>query len=94
MVTIQAHTMRPATPQRTADQAVSGADSYDGPRDGVGGADGNAREGGGKQSDGADGFGAKPANGFELGDSLPHGFYDAPTAEVGSGGDGGIGGKE
>ena len=74
-------------------QAVNGADSYDGPRDGVGGADGNAREGGGKQSDGAGGFGAKPANGFELGDSLPHGFYDAPTAEVGSGGDGGMGGK-
>ena len=94
MVRTQAQTMRPATPQRTAERRWIGADADDRAGDGVSGADGDAGQSGAEQRDGSSAFGAEAADGFEFGDFLAHGVNDAPAAEIGAGGDGGVGGKD
>src|SRR5579872_4045973 len=75
-------------------KTIDGADAHDGAGDGVRGADGDAGQGGAEQSDGAGAFGTESAERFQLGDLLSHGVDDAPSAEVGAGGDGGVGGQD
>ena len=62
MVKIQAHTMLPATPQRTALARCTAADADDGAGDGVRGRDRDAQRRGQEQGQRAAGFGAEAAD--------------------------------
>ena len=64
------------------------ADSHDGARDGVGGADRDPGESGREESQRACRFGAETSHGFELGDPLAHRFHNTPATHVGSQSDG------
>ena len=66
----------------------------DGSGDGMRGANGDPSEGGAEERDGASGFGAKSADGLELGDLRAHGVDDAPAAEVGAECNGRVGGED
>src|SRR5579862_215820 len=66
------------------------ADADDCSSDRVRGADRDSGESGSEECDGAGGFGAESANGFELCDARAHGVNDAPSAEVGAESDGGV----
>src|SRR5207245_7001313 len=65
-------------------EAASGADSDNGPGDGVGGADGDTENGVCDQGEAACGFRGETAKGSELGNALAHGLDDAPSASHGA----------
>src|SRR5208282_1575935 len=75
-------------------QPVDRTDAHNGAGNGVGCADRNSGQGGREQSDGPGALGAKTVNRFQFRDPLPHGVHDAPAAEIGASGDGGMSGKD
>src|SRR4029077_17070987 len=60
------------------------SDANNGPGDGVRGADGNAEVRGAGEGKRSRGFGGQTAEGGQLGDALPHCFYNAPAASHGA----------
>ena len=93
MVTIQAHTMRPATPQRTAERRWTAPTPTMAPVMVWVVLTGMPARAVPNRVMAPAALGAKSADRLEFGDSLAHGLDDAPSAEVGSGGDGGMGSK-
>jgi hypothetical protein len=73
---------------------VDGADAHDGASDGVRCTDRDAGCGRSPESNGPGTFGTETADGLEFRDPLSHGVDDAPSAEVGVGGDGGVGSED
>ena len=81
MVNIQAHTMLPATPHRTADSFCDRPHADDGAGDGVRGGHRYAERGGQEQRDRSAVSAQKPLDRFQLRDALAHRLHDAPAAE-------------
>ncbi len=65
-------------------EAARGADADDSARDGVCGADRDAKDRVHDQREAAGGFRREAAEGSELGDALAHGLDDAPAASHGA----------
>ena len=84
MVTIQATTMLPANPQRTARVRCAAPTPTMAPVIVCVVDTGIPRVDGQEQGHGAAGFGRKTTDGAQLGDFLAHGLDDAPAAEHGA----------
>ena len=85
MVKIHAHTMRPATPQRTRPRVGDRAHAHDGAGDGVGGRHRDARACVAMKMATEPPVSAQnPPNGPQLGQAHAHGLHDAPAARHGA----------
>ena len=81
MVTIQAMTMLPATPQRTADERCAAPTPMMAPVMVCVVETGMPKKRGDEQRDRAAGLSREAADRLQLGDALTHGLDDAPAAE-------------